>query len=101
MICRMLLVALVVGYFTADFCLPAMPGAFVFDPADSVDGSRARTANVVVAPSVVTDAFIPRLRTPVLTRLAQTETMTPHRAPVVNRLPRATLDPIPSAEDPH
>ena len=49
-------------YVTLDLSLPAMPGAFVFDLADSVEGVRSRRArtvtDVVVMPEAMAGAVV-------------------------------------------
>ena len=49
---RGLLLAILV-YVSLDLALPAMPGAFVFDPADSVEsaGGGRQAIRIVVAPA--------------------------------------------------
>jgi hypothetical protein len=67
--CRMELFVAILVYVTLDLALPAMPGAFVFEPADSVEsvgGGRPAMRGVVlptpvagptpVAPLLVNDA---------------------------------------------
>jgi hypothetical protein len=58
---RALLVVILV-YVALDLSLPTMPGAFVFDPADSLESiqtARGRTtARVVVLPSPVRHEFL-------------------------------------------
>jgi hypothetical protein len=92
-------------YVALDFLLPSMPGAFVFDPSESVESVHAkRDASIVVA---VRTALLPN-------RFARTD----RGAEVVRRMPaprarapishvrahtlwRAALDPSATAEDPH
>jgi hypothetical protein len=93
-------------YVTLDLSLPMMPGAFVFEPADSVEStqlSRPRVAaEVVVVPAPSRDAFA--LSQP---RVEADHRFVPrsrveHRAPsVANRLPRSRGDAAPPSEDPH
>jgi hypothetical protein len=99
---RRALVALVV-YVTLDLSLPAMPGAFVFEPADSVEsaqGSRGRVAgDVRLVP-------VPLPAAAFLTPQRLEDGPKPDRRPglaelcVVSRLPRAVLAPAPPSEDP-
>lgn len=99
------LLAAILVYITLDLSLAAMPGAFVFDPGDSVDGTqgRARDATeVVVLPLVIVEsvadaARAAERRTP---PVAPGET-TDRRASASRRLARAMLDAAPPSEDPH
>ncbi len=90
-----------------DLSFAEMPGAFVFDPAgsvESVDVTRAgTTARTVVLPILVTRSFVlsQQPRSDLRDRL-------PHRGEVVLLgvraaacLPRATCAPAPPSEDPH
>jgi hypothetical protein len=103
---RAALLALLV-YVTLDLSLPAMPGAFVFEPADSVESvhaGRVRVATVVVSPPCTdpsTSLSCDRdARLPTPARLAADRA--PRTTPVA--LPRAALtesrSPASSA-DPH
>jgi hypothetical protein len=101
----MLLLAILV-YIALDFSLPTMPGAFVFEPADSVETvqtNRGRAGiEVVVAPPMATTPFaLPLLMMELTDRLALTREVTPVARPAVDHLPRAMLDPISPTEDPH
>jgi hypothetical protein len=103
---RRALVLAILVYVTLDLSLPAMPGAFVFDSAgsvESVQGYRGRAAgDVVVAPPVASSSVAPALReVPMTPELARAKEIPPPISPVTARLPRATLDSTPSAEDPH
>jgi hypothetical protein len=102
---RGLLLALFI-YVTLDLSLPGMPGAFVFEPGDSVESiqvSRSRgAAEVVGAPTPVRDSLaVFRPRIAVTSGLAPTRVVALPRHPVVNWLPRGTLAPAPPSEDPH
>jgi hypothetical protein len=104
---RGLLVAILV-YVTLDLSLPAMPGAFVFDPDDSVDSIRldrgrgtAEVGSLLAsqpAVFVVSPLGLDRQGS-VDTRSANDRAPLGHR--VLNQLPRAVLDSPPSSEDPH
>jgi hypothetical protein len=101
---RALLLAILM-YVTLDLSMPAMPGAFVFAPDDSVEsaqGSRGRgSARVVLPlpkdPSVLSGSAIqPTERPRPLIRVA------PPKSRAMSSLPRAILGPAPSPpEDPH
>jgi hypothetical protein len=98
------LVAVLV-YVTLDLALPAMPGAFVFEPADSVEsigGGRWAVRGVVVpapvagsAPVVPRVAFGARLPGP---RCGEPRTLD---APSMHHLARACCEPARPSEDPH
>jgi hypothetical protein len=101
---RVLLAVLV--YVTLDLSLPSMPGAFVFDPAESVESaqmSRGRMAADVVPLPAISRAGLATAapRVDVAHRVeAQADRGDPGYA-VVSRLPRAALSPPPASEDPH
>ena len=102
---RALLLAILV-YVTLDLSLPAMPGAFVFEADDSVEGAqftRGRIATAVMVPPTQTGCS-PPLSTP---RIGLR-----HRLPPINdvvrlarfaagSLPRAVCASSPLSEDPH
>ena len=59
---RRLVVAALVVYVALDLSLPEMPGAFEFDPAESVDGiqaGRVRLPGNIVLPIPATESFMP------------------------------------------
>jgi hypothetical protein len=103
---RALLYAILV-YVTLDLSLPMMPGAFVFEPGDSVESiqtNRGRAVSgIAVLRAVVRDPFVlsqPRLD--VNDRLVLTNQVAPLERPVaVSGLPRSALGPAPSSEGPH
>jgi hypothetical protein len=94
----------VLVYVALDLSLPAMPGAFVFDPHDSVESlqqGRARArAEAVMLPASAVAAFglapMPRgaadRRAPTRPGLSR---------PRLSRRFAALDDPPPSSEDPH
>jgi len=93
-------------YITFDLSLPAMPGAFVFEPADSVESiqiHRGRGAvDVGLLPALVGDASV--VLPPEVDgkeRLSPTNEFAVPGHRWVNRRRRAILDPVPSSEDPH
>jgi hypothetical protein len=92
-------------YVTLDLSLPAMPGAFVFDSADSVESTRSRArggVDIVVLPAPLRDPFV--LLRPLLAvkdRLTPADSVPQGRHPVPIRRSRALLDPGPPSEDPH
>lgn len=92
-------------YVALDFSLPTMPGAFVFDPTESVESVHAkRDASIDVAVRI---ALLPN-RSALTDPGAEAARIMPAprtRAPMshvrARNLPRAALDPSPPAEDPH
>jgi hypothetical protein len=88
-------------YTTADFGSPQVPGAFVFDAGESVDGIRspctrheARVAVVLPGPGADTVALAPSTDRP------------PRRRPVAHHAPSPprprsapTVEPPPAADD--
>lgn len=89
-------------YVTLDLSLAAMPGAFVFEPADSVEGTHGarphRTGPLVAAQAPVGDSPISLSRPPVAPSPGIHRV--PHARCVVSCLPRAILAP-PLSEDPY
>ena len=94
-------------YVALDLSLPMMPGAFVFEPADSVESlqtARGRAAgDLIVAP-------VPARNVTVLLQLHVTfkdrltsRSRAEHHGVAANRLPRSLGDSGPSrpSEDPH
>ncbi len=100
----MLLVILL--YVTLDLSLPTMPGAFVFESADSLEISGRRAGEsrgeAAVLPAPASDSFVvSQPRVDLRNRLAANSKVALLGHPVLNPLPRATLDPVSSSEDPH
>jgi hypothetical protein len=90
-------------YVTLDLSLPAMPGAFVFDSADSVESTQIRAravVEIVVLPAPLRDAFV-LLRPSLEDRLTPADSVPQGRHPVPIRGSRARLDPVSPSEDPH
>jgi hypothetical protein len=91
-------------YLTLDLSLPMMPGAFVFEAAQSVESvqrARGRAASEIVTapPATAVPVRAPALepadcRTP-------TSVVVPDVRPRVAFLPRATLDRTPATDDPY
>ncbi len=93
-------------YVTLDLSVPAMPGAFVFESADSLEISSGRAGEshgeAAVLPALARGSFVvspPRVD--LRNRLAANSKIALLGHPVLNPLPRATLDPAPPSEDPH
>jgi hypothetical protein len=103
MLRRIVLCALL-AYVSLDLSLPMMPGAFVFEPADSIDGTQShgrRALDVVVIRELA--------RAPVLasepTKDRPRLTFSPETVPSVHRAVslshKSTLEPTPPPEEPH
>jgi hypothetical protein len=93
-------------YVTLDLSVPAIPGAFVFESVDSVEISSGRTgqgkAEISVLPTLARDSFgVSQPPVDLRDRLAANSNVALLGHPILNRLPRATLDPAPPSEDPH
>jgi hypothetical protein len=102
---RRLLLAVLI-YVTLDLSLPSMPGAFVFDPGDSVESiqmSRGRTAVEAACPL----APARHLVAPIEPKYSVGRRSVPMRADArvplrsTDGLHRATTDPDRPADDPH
>ena len=96
----------VLFYVALDLAWPGLPGAFVFDPAGSVDSiertrSRATVEVAVVPPLAVIPCPLPPRCSEHSERVVSPTLVSPAARAVVSRLPRATLDPAPPREDPH
>jgi hypothetical protein len=102
---RPALLVAVLLYVTLDLSLPAMPGAFVFDPADSIESiqaGRGRAATEVVMPHVPSgDAVLPSRRPEINDRRTPTPPVERRGRPFVSYLSRASSDPPSSSEDSH
>jgi hypothetical protein len=101
----MLLLAILV-YLLLDFSLPTMPGAFVFEPAESVETiqvnrSRADSEVVVALPLAKSSCVASLLQADLTGTFGSGSEVTPVVRPVVDHLPRANLHPAPPTEDPH
>jgi hypothetical protein len=101
LICTMLI------YVALDLSLPAMPGAFVFEPGDSVESiqsNRGReSGKVAVPPARVLNepVVLARPRPDATAHPAPPRPVAPRARSVVNHLPRAPFDLAPPTEDPH
>jgi len=92
-------------YVTLDLSVPAIPGAFVFESADSVEVSSGRAggskAGISLLPALASTSFgVSQSLVGVRDRLAMPRRDALLGHPMLNRLPRATLDPAPPSEDP-
>lgn len=91
-------------YVALDLCLPAMPGAFVFESAESVESARiarGRPGTAVTSPARDLSALSPR-RLETRGRVAPVRTTSRVARPSpVSRALRATVDPPPASEEPH
>jgi hypothetical protein len=101
---RALLVVILV-YVALDLSLPTMPGAFVFDPADSLESiqtARGRTtARVVVLPSPVRHEFLTSQPQTDLRQRQLPSEVTAFGQPSVSCLPQARCESARPSEDPH
>jgi hypothetical protein len=103
---RRLLVLAILVYVTLDLSLAGMPGAFVFESADSAEGThlRSRAAADSVAPPALArgPASAPfRMSLDVKARLAPVGPADHRARLLVGRRAPTALDPAPSSEDPH
>jgi hypothetical protein len=102
---RWSLVLAILAYVTLDLSLPGMPGAFVFEPGDSVEGVQGRArANVETAVLHVPVPDIDlRLRAPVLLNERPPSAVGPVRAwrLAAPRRSPSPPDPASPSEDPH
>jgi hypothetical protein len=102
--CRWELFVAILLYVTLDLSLPAMPGAFVFDAADSVEsagGGRVAARAVILSTSFATPVPAPPRHCDVVRRLpmsAERPWAGAHRA---RHRPRASCNWSPSSDDPH
>jgi hypothetical protein len=99
---RAVLLAIVV-YVSLDVALPMMPGAFVFDPGDSVESTELRRNSafaLIPLPSLVHDPS-PPVASPidVADRIAPTRAVVRREQPVARWLPRSVLSAPSPAED--
>jgi hypothetical protein len=103
--CRRELLVAILVYVTLDLSLPAMPGAFVFEPADSVDsiggGRVAVRVTILPASSGGPVALSPGPISDLPPRRAVPTASRPLDQPRAPCLPRGTCDTPPSSEDPH
>ena len=100
----MLLAVLI--YVTLDLSVPAIPGAFVFESVDSVEINSGRSGQgkveISVLPALATDSFgVSQAPVDLRGRLAAANNVALIGHPIVNRLPRASLDPAQPSEDSH
>jgi hypothetical protein len=103
--CRRALLVVILVYVALDLSLPTMPGAFVFDPADSVDSiqtPRGRTtARIVVLPSPVRHEVLTFESQIDLRQRQLPSEVTAFSPRVVSRLRRARCELARPSEDPH
>ena len=100
------LILAILIYVTLDLSLPGMPGAFVFDPADTVESARSgrarAAADVVAAPAEAGGvAGLSHPPADQVRRLVQATRVEPRGRPVRARSFPAHVDPAPPSEDPH
>ena len=103
---RLLVLAILV-YVTLDLSLPAMPGAFVFEPEDSAESTHLRAtragAETAGLPTQARGPASALFQVPPYgrERLAPVAPAEPRGRPVVGWRSPAPLDSAPSSEDPH
>jgi hypothetical protein len=104
MACRRVLLGAILLYVALDLSLAAMPGAFVFEIADSVEttaGGRPTAKIVVVsAPPAGSSLIVSHLRRDVWHRLRLPSEVVKPDGPRVPRLARGACAPSPPSEDP-
>ncbi len=104
--CRRAVLLAILLYVTLDLSVPTIPGAFVFESVDSVEISSGRggqgEAEISVLPAPAGDPFgVSQTSFALGDRVAANSNVALPGHPMLNRLPRATLDPAPPSEDPH
>jgi hypothetical protein len=104
--CRRGILLAVLIYVTLDLSVPTIPGAFVFESVDSVEINSGRSGQgkveISVLPALARDSFgVSQPPIDLRDRLAANSNVPLLGHPILNRLPRATLDPAPPSEDPH
>jgi len=102
---RALLLAILV-YLTLDLSLPAMPGAFVFEPANSAEGTQVlrgrQAAEVVTLPFLTGHSSMPSPQRNELRHRLPPLSDSVHLARSAARsLPRAACASPSPSEDPH
>jgi hypothetical protein len=103
---RRVFVLAILIYVTLDLSLPAMPGAFVFEPEDSAESTQVRAraaAETVALPALARDpgsVLFQPLRE-VDERLAPVSSAERRERPVASWRSRAHCDSAPPSEDPH
>jgi hypothetical protein len=102
---RFVLLAVLV-YVGLDLCLPVMPGAFVFDPDDSIEsvnsGRLRLTGKLIVLPRITASPELPRQRlSSLVKRLPSGDQVLPRAHLVTRQLPRATCRSSSPSEDSH
>jgi hypothetical protein len=103
---RRRLVLAILVYVTLDLSVSAMPGAFVFEPADSAEGAHIRAragVEAVALPAEARGAASTLFQVPLdgEERLAPVGPAEPRGRPVVAWRARVPFDSAPPSEDPH
>jgi hypothetical protein len=102
-----MLVLAITIYVTLDLSLAAMPGAFVFEPAQTVETAQSRNGRgaielMVPIPVAMSSVAPPPPRLDVIPGAGpDREDRSPIPRPAVDHRPRETLEPTPSLEDAH
>ena len=100
----LLLVVLI--YVTLDLSLPSMPGAFVFEPGDSAEGTQVARGRLVadiamLPPLNGSSVVLPSPRIDRTHRLPPLSDVVRLARSASRCLPRAICAPSPLSEDPH
>jgi hypothetical protein len=103
--CRVVLFAILM-YVALDLSLPTMPGAFVFEPADSAEGTHIRArveAETVALPAQAREPAFVLFQSPleVKVRLVPVNSAERPGRPVVSWRSQAPYNSAPPSEDPH
>jgi len=100
------LVLAILIYVTLDLLLPEMPGAFVFEAADSVESTQVRAraaAETVALPALARDPRFVHFQPPLESkeRLGPVSSAERYGRPVVSWRSRAPDESAPPSEDSH
>jgi hypothetical protein len=103
---RRALLLVVLIYVTLDLSLPSMPGAFVFEPGDSAEGTQVArgrlAAEVAVLPALNgSSVVLPSPRIDLRHRLPPLSDVVRLARSASRCLPRAVCASSPLSEDPH
>jgi hypothetical protein len=90
-------------YITLDLSLPGMPGAFVFEPAESIESSHSRVreaGETTTLPAALSDAVV-FSELDFDARRVSHRTTAERRVPFAHQLPRSLVGSAPPSDDPH
>jgi hypothetical protein len=97
-----LLLAILI-YISLDLSLPGMPGAFVFEPAESIESSHSRvrgTGETMVLPAALSETVV-LSELDFGDRRAPSMIATERREPLPRQLPRSLVGSARPSEDPY